>query len=616
MPMSCSCCGRFPIAGIFRSIFEEDEAGKRLTATAEASASPSGGEGATDAPGYYFYNGTIILLTGESVTAECLVTQGSTIFYAGDIASRPALPDGTVTISLDGACLIPGMIDPHAHVVGAAVAALTYDLSPATIIQSQGAYTIETVKAALQSIIDAADAKTNPVILATGFDPSQMGMAGAAWQDLTLTEFASLNGQDAFGIVVQSGSGHLSYVNQTLLNWAGIDQQTPDPSGGYIGRYADGTLSGVLVEMPAQSLILPAVKSRIPLAAKTEFLAQLVPQIRQVFSQALSVGLTTLNDAALGLSLGYLGERAAIAAARLETAVTPRMACAVYVDEWTDDLPPVLANGPQFNNHQFFVQAVKLFADGSNQGVTGYQTQPYTAWALAQTTDYTSQHTHGNRDLDPAQLAALMKKVLPQQWQVMVHANGDAAVAGTIAAYQSVLEGNDTSLRHRIEHCTLATDDDFTAMTSLGLSPSFLIAHATTWGDVLTNILGEDRAQLLDRCKTALDHGLTIGLHSDHPVSPLGPLQLVQDAVTRITQNGTVLNAGECLTPYQALAAVTCDAAWQCRIDTWVGSLEKSKLADLVVLAQSPLDVAAQDIAAIPVQAVYRDGTLAYQAAA
>ena len=53
-----------------------------------------------------------------------------------------------------------------------------------------------------------------------------------------------------------------------------------------------------------------------------------------------------------------------------------------------------------------------------------------------------------------------------------------------------------------------------------------------------------------------------------------------------------VLNPEERVTNYEAVRCMTIDAAFQCHMDDIVGSIEKGKMADFVILDQ--------DIMAIP----------------
>jgi predicted amidohydrolase YtcJ len=198
-----------------------------------------------------------------------------------------------------------------------------------------------------------------------------------------------------------------------------------------------------------------------------------------------------------------------------------------------------------------------------------------------------------------------------------VHANGDAAIDMTLDAYQAALAGGARpDHRHRIEHCSILHAEQMDRMVSLGLSPSFLIGHVHFWGRAFQDrILGPQRAELYDPCASALKRQLRISLHSDYSVTPLGPLRCIDNAVNRtMREGGGTLNPAERISVEQALRAVTIDAAWQCRMDQIVGSLEPGKYADLVILDRDPLRVEAAAIGEIKVLETWFEGRARYTA--
>lgn len=178
----------------------------------------------------------------------------------------------------------------------------------------------------------------------------------------------------------------------------------------------------------------------------------------------------------------------------------------------------------------------------------------------------------------------------------MIHANGDQAVTFAVTAYQSALaQYRGTEMRNRIEHCSLLTPAQISDMLQMGVSPSFLIGHTGYWGHAFSEVIFGKKVNMLDLCGSALAAGMRITLHSDNEVSPLGPLRMMEQSITRIMEEDPkkleVLNKSECLTPEQALVAVTYDAAWQCYADNWVGSLGVDYFADFVILKQDPLSL-------------------------
>ena len=97
--------------------------------------------------------------------------------------------------------------------------------------------------------------------------------------------------------------------------------------------------------------------------------------------------------------------------------------------------------------------------------------------------------------------------------------------------------------------------------------------------------------------------------HSDYNVAQLEPLHMVQDAASRVmNEGGEVLNIKERIPVVAALKAVTIDAAWQCRMDNIAGSLEVGKYADLAILEKDPTKVDLTSIKAIKVSETWLGG--------
>jgi predicted amidohydrolase YtcJ len=127
--------------------------------------------------------------------------------------------------------------------------------------------------------------------------------------------------------------------------------------------------------------------------------------------------------------------------------------------------------------------------------------------------------------------------------------------------------------------------------------------------------LGPQRANLLDPCRSALNAGMRISLHSDYNVTSVAPLGFIQTAVTRVMRDGgEVLNPNDRITVHQALKAVTLDAAWQCRKDDITGSIEPGKCADFAVLEKDPTAVDPTTIKSIKVVEIWLDGYKRYAA--
>jgi predicted amidohydrolase YtcJ len=85
--------------------------------------------------------------------------------------------------------------------------------------------------------------------------------------------------------------------------------------------------------------------------------------------------------------------------------------------------------------------------------------------------------------------------------------------------------------------------------------------------------------------RTIVDHGIQTGIHGDGVhIAPLNPWQHIYYATTGINSFGDQVNPGQHLTREEALRLFTRDNSWFLRMEEKIGTLEKGKLADLVVL--------------------------------
>jgi predicted amidohydrolase YtcJ len=85
-------------------------------------------------------------------------------------------------------------------------------------------------------------------------------------------------------------------------------------------------------------------------------------------------------------------------------------------------------------------------------------------------------------------------------------------------------------------------------------------------------------------------------IHSDAPITPLGPLFTAWCAVNRQTASGRVLGESERIGVDAALHAITLGAAYTLHMDHLVGSIEVGKYADFCVLADDPSAAAPQSL--------------------
>lgn len=527
-----------------------------------------------------FKNGPILTMNGQSPRAEAVAIRGNRILAVGKLDDvQSAIGSGAEVVDLQGRTLMPGLIDPHMHFVFTAFEDWI-DVSPITTPD------YATVWSKLQKGV--AEAKPGEWVRAQQFDASITRNAKIP----TIAELDALAPNNPF--FMQESNGHIAYVNSAAFKAAGISRDTPDPAGARFVKDDAGNLTGRLEEMAAQQEFLGAMPS--PTAA------DMVGRVQRLLDHASSVGCTMLHDCGIGIMAGaqdlkildaVLGEGKAPVRYR-------GMLVSTIMDEWEKE-----GIKPGRGNDLFRVDGIKAWADGSNQAQTGYQRE-----------NYLGTDERGALNYSLEQVTAVIRRANAGGWQVGVHANGDAAIDMVLDAYEAVLgQTSNSDLRHRIEHCSVFHPEQIARMKAMGVSPSFLIGHVRWWGKAFRDrLLGPERARFYDPCASALAAGLKISLHSDWNVTPIEPLRYVEDAVTRVmNEGGEVFFPEECIPVDAALRAVTIDAAWQCHMEDQIGSLETGKFADFAILEQDPTapDV---KISKIKVSETWMDGTKRYSA--
>lgn len=534
-----------------------------------------------------FTGGTVLTVDAAFSEAEAIAIRGNLILAVGSEAEvRAAVGDGAKVIDLQGKTILPGFIDPHTHSVAGSVVDATMEY----VGMARFGTTAEVLDHLTQM---AADAPAGEWIVARNYDPAIQTGPDA----LTFAELDAVSTKHP--VVALNASGHLAYANSKAFEVAGVSYDVQDPPGGEFERDANGNLTGamknnvaflqVLGAYPALAEIDP-VEALIGLAAK--------------WSEA---GLTTVSELSLGaLSNTPADAQVMMAAAqsgRLQTRIRAYPFYTLGTEVW--DAAGVRPND---GNAMARIAGYKLVADGSNQGYTGLQRDPYL-----------NSDDRGLAYMEPNELTAVALERAQKGWHLALHGNGDAGIDNILDTCDALRDaGIDLSkVRPRIEHCSILNDDQIARMKDLGVSASFLIGHVYYWGQAMRDeVFGEEKAQLLDRCRAVEQAGVGFSLHSDFMVTDPVPLHMMEMAMTRRIwkEPDYVLAPQERISVESAIRAVTSEAAWQLFSEHEVGSLQVGKFADMVILDQDPRSVDPDSIKDIAVVGTWMDGQQTYSA--
>ncbi len=512
---------------------------------------------------------------------DAMAVRDGRIVALGSAADLDGLRDADTELVESGdGVVIPGLIEPHMHLWSTGLFYGWVDCSHSANAR------FDDVVARLADA--AAKAPAGEWVCGELFDPSLF----PGEPELTATILDAISPDNP--MAVTNASMHYIYVNSKVFEIAGITAETPDPPGGTFYR-ADGKLTGVVGELAG----LMAIAAHIPRKSQEDYAAAM----RAIMEVAASRGVTSMREALTGQLVGT-GEVAMLhamnAAKRFPTRISTAQSALVGNDKWAE-----AGVTPGAGDDMVRAVAWKVLADGSNQGRSAYLRENYLG----------GMGGTGEVNYTLAQLTSYIREGHQAGWQVMTHANGDAAIDLVLTAYEGALADVEPhDLRHRIEHVAIGHPEHFTRMARVGVSPSFLANHIYYWGRVLRdNIIGPHRAAGLHRMNSAVRNGLRVSLHSDYNVSPMHPLLLARTAVLRQTQeDGDVLGPDERVDPMTALRAITSDAAWQIHADDR-GSLEVGKLADFALASANPWLTDPEAWPDITIEKTWLGGEVAWQ---
>lgn len=515
------------------------------------------------------FGGDILTVNEKQPNAEAVAISEGKIVYVGDKAGALALKtEKTELVDLKGKTLLPGFIDPHTHIMLEGLFAVSPDVSP---------FTNPTTDDVVKVLTEAS--KKGPV-LAFGYDPSLMtddNELGFEILDKISTEVP---------IVIVNKSGHIAYGNKKAFELAKITEDVKDPAGGSYGRDKEGHLTGLGYEVPSvMALTAPMIG-----LLKFNF-EDVAKNVAKLYSKN---GYTTVTDLGIGLNMPTPEDHIRILKATAENVDSPIriQGYAVYplIDKF-DELQ-------KLNNDKFKILGIKIWSDGSIQG--------YTA---AFNERYKDKDTTGVLNFDQEKLNRLVLNVHEKNYQVAVHANGDKAINETLNAYENAQKVHPREdPRLRIEHASIADMSLLKRMAQVHATPSFTDEHIFYWGKVFKDkILGEERTNFLDSARTARDLGLKFSFNDD-TLADINPLFLIQIAVTRQMKGDGILNPKETISVDDAIKAMTIYAAWQSFRDKELGSIEKGKFADFVVLEQNPKKVDTDKIKDIKIIETWLNG--------
>jgi predicted amidohydrolase YtcJ len=233
-----------------------------------------------------------------------------------------------------------------------------------------------------------------------------------------------------------------------------------------------------------------------------------------------------------------------------------------------------------FGDEWIRVGGVKFAADGSASERT-----------MRMSTPYVGTDDHGILTMTQEEIFAAVEDAHRHDFQIGIHANGDVAIDMVLQAYERVLQKWPApERRHRIEHCSLVTEDLLRRIKAAGCIPTpfwtYIYYHGEKWAEY-----GADKMRSMFAHRSFLDHGIAVPGASDYTPGPFEPLMAIQSMVTRRDYKGREWGPNQKVSVGEALRIATLHGARASSEEGLKGSITRGKLADFVMLERDPHEV-------------------------
>ncbi|HEY1861751.1 MAG TPA: amidohydrolase family protein, partial [Gemmataceae bacterium] len=517
------------------------------------------------------HHAKVVTTDAEFHIVQAVAVKDGRILAVGDDESIIQLKGPrTRLIDADGHTVLPGLYDSHVHPVDAALSELR---EPLPVLKS-----LKDVFAHIRK--QAAKTPEGEWIVVRFAFPTRLDEARFPTK-AELDEAAPKH-------PVLYHAGPAGIVNSIGLKASGVTKDTPNPTGGVIVKDADGMPTGMLRNAYG---VLRGLPKENAAAADDEKRAA----VKKLFALYNARGLTSIADRNAGrdaldiyLSLRDQGE--------LTLRVNVARSLSPYgtheeVVRHLDELPGKDGKGGPSGVGDDWVRIgpIKMFLDGGMLNGTAFMRKP---WPKGKTYQITEDDYRGLLFIPQEQLRLVVEEAAKRKWQVTAHTAGESAMDELLDAYEFVNRVVPIkNMRFCITHANFPSQRNLELCKQLGVCADIQPVWLWKDGTTLLNVLGKERMRWFHPYKTWLAY-TTIGGGSDHMIkldawdatNPWDPWLGIAMALTRTTERGTDLGQEECLTREQAVRLYTINNAYLNHEEKAKGTLERGKLADLIVV--------------------------------
>jgi len=524
-------------------------------------------------------NGTVWTVNPDQPWAEAVALKGDKILEANSSEEiKGMIGDNTQVIDLKGDLVLPGFIDSHTHFLDGGFSLLSIRLRDA-----------ESREEFITRIDDKAKEIKKGVWILDGdwdhqsFDPPELPRK--EWIDPVTPHNP---------VCVNRHDGHMVLVNSMALKLAGITKNTPTPAGGEILKDPEtGEPTGILKDA-AMNLVMrhipePSFKEKLKAA-------------EVALKHAAELGVTSAHDMAYAENFEVYQELL------MQNKLTARLY--VYIPITEVEIYARLKLKTPFGNNLLKIGGLKGFVDGSLGSSTALFFDPYTDSPRKKGLLHSQMFPEGimEKRIIKADKAGL---------QVAVHAIGDKANNILLDIFERIITQNEErDRRWRIEHAQHLLPQDIERIANLGIIASVQPYHAIDDGRWAERKIGRKRCQYTYAFKSLVEKGAVLACGSDWTVAPLDPIGGIYAAVTRQTLDGKHPEGWfpeQKISLEEAIRGYTLNGAYAEFSENLKGSVEKGKLADLVVLSRNIFKIQPDEIQKTEVKMTIFNGKVIYE---
>ena len=549
-------------------------------------------------PDLILHHGKIITVDPQFRIADSIAIRGDRILAVGSYADIATLAGrDTRQIDLKGKTVLPGLMDSHVHAAESALYEFDHPVPD-----------METIGDVLNYIKSrAAIAKPGDWIVLTQVFITRL-------REQRFPTRAELDAA-APRNPVYFGTGPDAAVNSLALKLSGIDKdfRITDGKPGRVERDASGEPTGIL--RSGIRLVKLHSGDKIPTNDDRR------QRLKMLLADYNSVGLTSisegdLNDVDLEVYRGLKDSGELTCRVFIAYDVDAQMP----LDQITARITSAAQSPLHRYNNMLWLRGIKTFLDGGMLTGSAFMLQP---WGVSKVYSITDPAYRGMRYIEPGKLFQIARFALKNDLQFTAHSVGDGAVQTLIDAYAEInREFPLRGARPCITHANFMTAAGIRQMKDIGIVANLQPDWLWLDGGTLRKQFGDERLKYFQPYKTLFESGVVVGGGSDHmqkigsfrSINPYNPFLGMWITLTRQPRwTDQPLYPDQRQTREQAIRLYTINNAWLTFEEKEKGSLEKGKLADLIVLDRDILTCPIDEVRKIQVEQTYLGGKLIYR---